>query len=522
MPPSVGVDPDATVIATVGRADSVTIVAVEVVPPAVAVTLACCVVDSVVRAVPAVSVLTTVALNVPAVVAKVTGTPPSGFPDASTTCALIVVVPPVDGTDAGFAVTLTRPAAAAPTDSSRASDAAPPEIALIDALPDWPLPRNCTAATPLSVRASAGDSVPRFVVNVTVVPFWTGVPLGSSTVARMSVVPFAWTTVLADDKVIVEDCGASSGSLSQAAATAAVKATSTHRRRFPDRASPAMMESIRTEMSNYNSPMNLAPKASTSWPRHRVHADAGFAMAALLVGLSVMAVLLSVAMPTWSHMIRRENEEELIFRGTQYARAINRYQQKFANASPASLDLLIEQRLLRKKFRDPLSPNKDGEFQMLYLNNQARQNNPGTGPRGAGAGIGGGAAAGRGASPGAGTQTATTLGTTPSGGILGVASKNTGQSIRKYKEKDRYNEWQFVGMEQSTQAGSGGAGGAAGARGGPERGGRGGLEGGGFGGRGNRGSGSGGFGGRGDWGGFGGRSGDGGFGGRGPSPSPQR
>ena len=49
-------------------------------------------------------------------------------------------------------------------------------------------------------------------------------------------------------------------------------------------------------------------------------------MAALLVALAVMAVVLSVAMPTWSHMIRREKEEELIFRGTQYARAINQYQ----------------------------------------------------------------------------------------------------------------------------------------------------------------------------------------------------
>ena len=94
-------------------------------------------------------------------------------------------------------------------------------------------------------------------------------------------------------------------------------------------------------------------------------------MAALLVAMSVMAIVLSAAMPVWSQMIRRDKEEELIFRGTQYARAINQYQRKFANASPASLDVLIEQRMLRKKFRDPLSPNKDGEFQMLYLQNQA-------------------------------------------------------------------------------------------------------------------------------------------------------
>jgi type II secretory pathway pseudopilin PulG len=259
-------------------------------------------------------------------------------------------------------------------------------------------------------------------------------------------------------------------------------------------------------MSNYNSPMNLAPKAS-----------AGYAMAALLVGLSVMAILLSAAMPTWSHMIRRDKEEELVFRGTQYARAINQYQRKFANASPASLDVLIEQRLLRKKFRDPLSPNKDGEFQMLYVTTQ------GPGSRSGGPAFGAGAGRGPGVVPGAGTGTGTESGTsystTPSGGIVGVASKNTGQSIRTYKGKNRYNEWQFVGMEQSTQAGPGaGAGG---------RGGRGGREGGGFGGPDNRGGfGGGGVGRRGGQGGFGGRGGDGrgfgGGGGRGPSPSPPR
>jgi type II secretory pathway pseudopilin PulG len=197
-------------------------------------------------------------------------------------------------------------------------------------------------------------------------------------------------------------------------------------------------------------------------------------MAALLVGLAVMAILMSVAMPTWSHMIRREKEEELVFRGTQYARAINQYQRKFANASPPTLDVLIEQRLLRKKFRDPLSPNEDGEFQLLYLNTQ------GAGSRGISVGRGPGAGMTGAGMPGTGTQGGTTYSTTPSGGILGVASKNTGQSIRLYNGKNRYNEWQFVGMEQSTQAGTGGAG-RGGARGGPQRGGRegGGREGGG-------------------------------------------
>ena len=170
-PPSNGVVPDATVIDTVGRAEIVMLTAVDVEPPAVAVTLAGLFVVRVVRATPAVSVFATAELKEPAVVENVTGTPAMGLPDTSTTTAVTVVLPPVDGTDVGLALTLTRAAAAAPTESSSGSDAAPPEMARTDALPDWPLPRNCTAATPFSVRASAGDTVPRLVVNVTVVPF---------------------------------------------------------------------------------------------------------------------------------------------------------------------------------------------------------------------------------------------------------------------------------------------------------------------------------------------------------------
>jgi type II secretory pathway pseudopilin PulG len=366
--------------------------------------------------------------------------------------------PPLAATLVGLALTLTAFAAAAPTVSVNASEAAPPEIALIDAVPDWPLATNRAIATPLSVRASTGESVPRLVVKVTVVPFWTGVPLDSSTVARTSVVPFAWTMVLAVDSVIVDSRGASSGSLSHAAVRTAVQATTAHAQIFPDRPSPAMMECIRIGMSNYNSPMNLAAKASRGLPLRSAVAEAGYAMAALLVAMSVMAIMMSVAMPAWSHMIRRDKEAELVFRGTQYARAINLYQRKFANASPPSLDALIEQRLLRKKFRDPLSPNKDGEFQLLYLQNQSTLGGPGQtqGSRGSGSARGTGMSGSIGPSPSA------------RGAIVGVASKNTGQSILIYKGKNHYNEWQFIGMEMSLQAGAGGAGG----RGGSQRGGR--------------------------------------------------
>ena len=167
-------------------------------------------------------------------------------------------------------------------------------------------------------------------------------------------------------------------------------------------------------------------------------------MAALLVALSVMAILLSVALPTWSQMIRREKEEELIFRGNQYARALSRYQRTRPGAAPTSLDELIKERLLRKKFKDPLSPEKDGEFQLLYLNQQG--NGRTRRPRPA-----------RSSSK-------------PSGGIRGVASKNTGQSLRILNGK---NSLQRMGIRRDgtvITAGRRGAGGRGG-RGTPPRGG---------------------------------------------------
>ena len=91
--------------------------------------------------------------------------------------------------------------------------------------------------------------------------------------------------------------------------------------------------------------------------------ERGYAMAALLVTLAIMAVLMSVAMPVWRQEARREKEAELIFRGEQNARAIALFRTKNNNAMPASLDVLVTGRFLRKKFREPMA--KDGEWRLI-------------------------------------------------------------------------------------------------------------------------------------------------------------
>ena len=51
---------------------------------------------------------------------------------------------------------------------------------------------------------------------------------------------------------------------------------------------------------------------------HAWRCERGYAMAALLVAMTVMAIVLSTAMPVYSTVARREREAELVFRGEQY------------------------------------------------------------------------------------------------------------------------------------------------------------------------------------------------------------
>jgi type II secretory pathway pseudopilin PulG len=211
--------------------------------------------------------------------------------------------------------------------------------------------------------------------------------------------------------------------------------------------------------------------------RHRT--DLGYAMAGLLVTLAVMSVILGMAMPVWRTVVQREKEEELVFRGRQYARAIALYQRKFAAAYPASLDVLVDGKFLRKKFKDPMT--KDGEFEIIYQGTLAQRQaalagrgatTPG--PQGMPSGFS--TTQGRGGQAG---QPLTAPGSPfgsqasgPQGGVVGVASRSKEKSIRILDGKSVYNEWQFVFVPSpATGRGTGGRAGTPGqGQPGPQRG----------------------------------------------------
>ena len=183
-------------------------------------------------------------------------------------------------------------------------------------------------------------------------------------------------------------------------------------------------------------------------------------MAVLLVGMSIMAIMMTVAMPTWKQLSQREKEAELVFRGEQYARAMGLFQMKAGpGVLPPNIDLLVEQRFLRKKFKDPIT-NED--FVPILQT-------PGTaaGTVSAGqtqqSGRGGTAQPQTGSGQRAGQMPVTvTPGAATAGGIMGVTSKSKEQSIRLYKGRNHYNEWQFMPVARVVAPAAGGAPGAPG------------------------------------------------------------
>lgn len=209
-------------------------------------------------------------------------------------------------------------------------------------------------------------------------------------------------------------------------------------------------------------------KRLTDRPCSRLDAD-GFTMVVLLVVMAIMAVGMSALLPTWRQQAIREQEEELIFRGNQYARALALYSRKNNNLLPSDIEILHTGKYLRKKHKDPITGGDFGLLPAGQPTGAAGRGAPGTG----GTGRTGGAAPQTGRGAPTGTQIL--------GSIGGVYSKSTNTSIRVYLSQQRYIDWPFTvqnalllmgragGAGQPGQPGGGrdGRGGPVGSGGGP-------------------------------------------------------
>jgi type II secretory pathway pseudopilin PulG len=175
--------------------------------------------------------------------------------------------------------------------------------------------------------------------------------------------------------------------------------------------------------------------------------ERGYAMAALLVMLTIMAIMMTAAMPVWRQQAQREKEEELVWRGQQYVRAIRLFQAK-NQSFPPSIDVLVQGRYIRQKYKDPIT---DDDFLPLGAAGAPGQSQTGL-PAGVQADLGrrgqpgqqGGTVPGQQAGAVPGQQGGAFPGAPPVGGVIGVASRSKAESIRTYNGRTHYNEWAFV------------------------------------------------------------------------------
>jgi type II secretory pathway pseudopilin PulG len=148
----------------------------------------------------------------------------------------------------------------------------------------------------------------------------------------------------------------------------------------------------------------------------------------VLLMMVVMGLAVGIAGNTWKNVLEREREEELLFRGDQYRRAIESYY-KTAHAGtqaayPCSIEELLKdpralqtRRHLRQKYQDPVTGE---DFELIRQGGQI-------------AGL-----------PGAVRSLA---------GIRGVYSKSSREPFRKagfcgshqdFNGASAYRDWQFV------------------------------------------------------------------------------
>ncbi len=168
----------------------------------------------------------------------------------------------------------------------------------------------------------------------------------------------------------------------------------------------------------------------------------GYTLVALLVGLTVMSILIAAVLPLASTQAQRDKEDELIFRGLQYAEGIRTFRRRYGRY-PNTLKEMYEMRprTLRKLWKDPIT-NSD-TWGIVSLTTGAPL--PGTTSP---APPGGGSKA----SP---TPVPTAVPTpgfgappsTPTGPVAGVYSLSKKKALRLFNGRDTYNQWQFT--EQS-------------------------------------------------------------------------
>jgi len=171
----------------------------------------------------------------------------------------------------------------------------------------------------------------------------------------------------------------------------------------------------------------------------------GFTLVGMIVIFTVMAILVSAAMPIWSKIIQREKEEELIFRGLQYAEAIRVFQLRNGRY-PLRLEELmtVRPRAIRQLWSDPLT--ESGQWGLIYAQTTPGQKRGRRGRRGQGVApeqqpqtFGGSGPRQLGGDNNRRRRSA--VGTAP---IVGVHSRSDEEALKSFLDGGKHSDWRFT------------------------------------------------------------------------------
>jgi type II secretory pathway pseudopilin PulG len=102
----------------------------------------------------------------------------------------------------------------------------------------------------------------------------------------------------------------------------------------------------------------------------RCRAQRGYALLLIMFSLALLAATAMTVAPNILTQGRREKEQEMIWRGKQYARAVKLYNTKLGHF-PTSLDDLTKAktgsiRFMRQAYKDPMN-KEDGSWRLIYV-----------------------------------------------------------------------------------------------------------------------------------------------------------
>lgn len=185
------------------------------------------------------------------------------------------------------------------------------------------------------------------------------------------------------------------------------------------------------------SPRSRVPASESRTRRHgdaETGGIAGYTLVAVVIGMAILVILTAAVAPAVSVIMQRDREDELIFRGRQYARAITLFQRRYGRL-PTSLKEIYTNRprTIRKLFKEPIC-NCDDWALIIQGTPDAM------------GGAGGPAPAPRSPLPPTpGPQPFGSPGQTVNiGPIIGVRSKVKKNSIREWRGQKSYDQWKFI------------------------------------------------------------------------------